>query len=184
VTKIDKAIEFATKAHRNQFRKGTELPYISHPFSVAMLLREMGCDEEIVIAGVLHDVVEDTDYSLDDIEKKFGKRVAEIVNGCSEPDRNASWESRKKHTIEYLKNAPYEIKIVSCADKLHNIRTIRRGFNKTGHSFWDLFHRGFESQKWYYLSLVKSLYKGLDKSKNIDIFHQFRQEVELIFESE
>src|SRR5438270_10454843 len=110
---IDRAIELAATAHRHQVRKGTDIPYITHPYVVGIMLAQIGCDEEVVAAGILHDTVEDTPLTLDDIRAQFGDRVASIVEGCSEPDKSASWEHRKQHTLEYLKSAPWEVRIVS-----------------------------------------------------------------------
>lgn len=179
VTRLDKAIEFAAAAHSQQFRKATTIPYITHPFSVAMLLKDAGCDEDVVIAGLLHDIVEDTPFTLEDIADRFGDRVADIVRGCSEPDRKASWEERKGHTIEYLKTAPLDVKIVACADKLHNLRTIYSGYKKVGDRFWERFHRGFEEQVWYYNELAKSLVHGLDDKDRNSLFDQFERQVKL-----
>ena len=183
MTKIDKAIEFAAIAHRGQVRKGTTIPYITHLFSVALLLQKMDCEDDIVVAGILHDIVEDTEYTLSDVEERFGKRVADIVKGCSEPSKDASWETRKKHTIEYLKNASYEIKVVVCADKLHNLRSLREKIEQHGDAFWQHFRQGYASQKWYFLSLINSLLTGLESSCKKGIFLQFEQEVKLFFSS-
>jgi len=154
---IDQAIEFAAKAHYSQFRKGTDIPYISHPYGVGMILLQAGCEEDAVIAGILHDTLEDTDTTEEDLLKNFGPTVLEIVKGCSEPDKQASWEDRKKHTIEYLKHAPLTIRQVACADKIHNLRSIKRDIATIGETVWGKFKRGKEFQKWYYTELVDSL---------------------------
>jgi (p)ppGpp synthase/HD superfamily hydrolase len=184
LTRIDRAIEFAAKAHHKQYRKSSNVPYISHPYSVAILLKDAGCDEDVVIAGLLHDVVEDTPVTLKDIKLHFGEKVTEIVDGCSEPDRKAPWKERKKHTIQYLKNAPFNIKIVSCADKLHNLRTISSGLQSIGDSFWDRFHKGYDDQRWYYISIAESLFEGLDGQPELSLFQQFKTQVQLLFQSE
>src|SRR5689334_1807319 len=111
-----RAIEFAARAHRNGLRKGSDTPYISHPYSVGLMLTRAGFDAEVVAAGILHDTIEDTHTTLEEIREYFGDRVATIVEGCTEPDRAATWEERKEHTIHYLQTAPYEIRSVSCAD--------------------------------------------------------------------
>src|SRR5205814_6539887 len=122
---INVAIEVAARAHYGQVRKGTDIPYISHPYAVGMMLARTGCPEEIITAGILHDTVEDTNITLEYLREKFGEKVASIVEGCSEPHHgSAPWEARKAHTLEYLRNAPWEVKVVTCADKLHNIGTI------------------------------------------------------------
>jgi (p)ppGpp synthase/HD superfamily hydrolase len=154
---IEQAIEFAAYAHRNQKRKGTGIPYISHPFAVAMILQRAGCDEEVIVAGILHDTLEDTETTEEQLLTRFGSVVLEIVKGCSEPDKEASWEDRKRHTLEDLKHATLAIRQVSCADKLHNIRSIQQDLAAHGEDAWSRFKRGRESQAWYYQGLVESL---------------------------
>src|SRR3989304_6852558 len=97
--KIFDAIVFAAKAHACQFRKGTTVPYIIHPVGVARILIEYGCPEDIVIAGLLHDTIEDTAVTLEDIQKEFGDDIAGIVRGATEPNKKDAWEDRKKHTL-------------------------------------------------------------------------------------
>lgn len=157
---INSAIAFACKAHKGQFRKGTDTPYISHPFGVGMLLAKFNYPDELIAAGLLHDCVEDTSVTLGQIEAEFGAKIAEIVKGCSEPNKGAAWEDRKKHTIEYLKTAPMDIKIVSCADKLQNVQSIIVDHGKYGEALWERFNAGKERQIWYYSSLVGSFGRG------------------------
>ena len=154
---IEKALQIAAKAHVNQRRKGSDIPYIVHPVAVGMILMKAGYDETLIAAGILHDTVEDTDLTLVDIEHEFGTEIAEIVEGCSEPDKSLSWDERKLHTIEYLKRAPSDIRIVACADKLHNIRSISNDYQRIGNEIWSKFNAGKEKQKWYYTQIVESL---------------------------
>lgn len=154
---IDKALRIAGTAHSGQFRKGTAIPYITHPVAVGMILMKAGWNDEIVAAGILHDTVEDTKLTLEDINREFGPEIAEIVAGCSEPDKSLSWEERKEHTIEFLREATLEIRAVACADKLHNICSIIRDYEQHGEDVWKRFRRGKEEQKWYYTQIVKSL---------------------------
>ncbi|MRG86294.1 HD domain-containing protein [Salinibacillus xinjiangensis] len=154
---IDQAIQFSAKAHHNQFRKGTDLPYISHPYAVGMILMKHGCTEKEITAGILHDTVEDTSVTLKEIQEKFGKEVADIVEGCSEPNKDLSWEERKQHTIDYLQTAPIEVRLVACADKLHNIRSISHNEKTEGPTIWNRFKRGKDDQAWYYQNVMKSL---------------------------
>src|SRR5947209_15832446 len=108
---LDLAIETAARAHAGQVRKGTDVPYIAHPYAVGMMLARVGASEEVVAAGILHDTVEDTYLTLDWIRDNFGEKVAMIVEGCSEPDHGSQpWEARKEHTLEYLKTAPWEVR--------------------------------------------------------------------------
>ncbi len=181
---IDVAIEVAEEAHRGQFRKGSDIPYISHPRAVARILSDAGCSEELVAAGILHDTVEDTSLTLEFIREKFGESVAKIVQGCSEPDKSLPWEQRKRHTVEFLKSASLEVRTVTCADKLHNLLTIIADYEVIGEDVWDRFSRGRRAQEWYYRELAASLCDQPDCDGEGTIFHQFRESVEALFASE
>ena len=152
-----KAIEFSARAHRNQLRKRTDIPYITHPFAVALLLQEANCSKQVVIAGLLHDTIEDTSITLEDIKREFGDPIAHIVEACSEPDKSQPWELRKQHTIDHLKELSAEAKMVMCADKFHNLMTIALEKKSVGDKVWAKFNRGYESQKWYYHSVLSAL---------------------------
>jgi (p)ppGpp synthase/HD superfamily hydrolase len=179
---IDFAIEVAARAHSSQTRKSTDISYITHPFSVAIILSQAGCSEEVIVAGILHDTVEDTSITLEYIRENFGKNVASVIEGCSEPDKSLPWKERKKHTIEFLKNAPLEVRLVACADKLNNIRTIASDYEKIGDKIWERFNeKRKEEQKWYYMGIVECLCEQPD-TKNLAIFQQLKQEVETFFD--
>jgi hypothetical protein len=154
---MDQAIEFAATKHRHQQRKGTDIPYISHPYGVGMILLKANCKEEVIIAGILHDTLEDTETTEEEILHQFGQNVLDLVKGCSEPDKGATWEERKKHTHDYLKQAPLSIRQVACADKLHNLCSIKRNLEEQGEKAWERFNRGRDSQEWYYTEIVESL---------------------------
>ena len=140
--KIFKALEFAAKAHENQYRKKSDIPYISHPCAVGMLLQKEGCSEDVIIAGILHDTIEDTHFTLDDVKNSFGEKIASIVEICSEPDKSAPWSMRKSLLIERAKNASLEIKQVFCADKLHNLLSIKKDYERLGDVVWTRFNEG------------------------------------------
>lgn len=125
MSKIDKAIAFAVRAHSGQCRKGTRIPYIVHPLGVARILIQCGCPDHVVIAGILHDTVEDTPVTIEEIRREFGRDVAALVDAATEPDNNAAWENRKKRTIEMVQTLSDEAAILVLADKLDNIRAIR-----------------------------------------------------------
>lgn len=130
---LDKALAFAARAHQGQFRKGTEIPYISHPYAVGLILQGAGCRREVVAAGILHDLLEDTPVTMEQLRKEFGPEIAALVEGCSEPGHDElPWETRKEHTIAYLKSAPVEIRMVACADKLHNVRSMMVDYRQVG----------------------------------------------------
>lgn len=153
---IEEAIEVAAVAHQGQYRKGTDTPYITHPYAVGLILLEAGCTEAVIIAGILHDTVEDTDLTLEFIRERFGADIANIVDGCSE-NKALRWRARKTERIEALRTASPEVCTVTCADKLHNLRTIISEYDLIGDSVWDRFHGGVEDQAWYYRSILGAI---------------------------
>ncbi|MDC3417045.1 HD domain-containing protein [Aquibacillus salsiterrae] len=170
------AIEYAAKKHEGQRRKVDGTPYISHPYRVGMLLMQDGYKEELVIAGILHDVVEDTSGTIEEIKSLFGDEVAELVFYASEPDKSLSWEDRKQHTIETMKTAPLEAKIVVCADKVDNLTSILNSEKELGNKVWGYFTKDKASQQWYYTSMYQSLTTGVKNHPKL--FHQFNQLLE------
>ena len=174
---VEKALQVAAKAHEKQYRKRTDIPYITHPVAVGMLLMKAGYADEIIASGILHDTVEDTHLTIVDIENLFGKKIAQIVAGCSEPDKSLSWEARKEHTIEFLKTASDEIRAVACADKLHNLRSIRYDYEQEGDVVWERFNRGKHQQEWYYRNIVKSL----GTLSTFKLLEELQEEVERLF---
>jgi (p)ppGpp synthase/HD superfamily hydrolase len=175
---IEKALQIASLAHEGQYRKNTNIPYIVHPVAVGMILQKAGYRDEMIAAGILHDTVEDTDLTLSDLERDFGKEVAMIVEGCSEPDKSLSWEERKQHTIEFLKSASDETRIVACADKLHNVRSIRQDVEQSGEEVWGRFKRGKGQQEWYYRNVLKSL----GHLSKFPLLEELEKEIERLFE--
>ncbi|TGB02005.1 HD domain-containing protein [Halobacillus salinus] len=157
---IEKAKQYATEAHRGQKRKGSDEDYVRHPIRVAKTLQEAGFNEATVCAGYLHDVVEDTDITLDDIEQEFGKEVAVIVAAHTE-DKEKSWQERKQHTITVVKESSLDIKALIVADKLDNLQSISEGLSTQGDELWRLFNAGYEHQKWYYQSVAQAMGEGL-----------------------
>jgi (p)ppGpp synthase/HD superfamily hydrolase len=174
---VEKALQIASKSHEGQYRKNTDIPYITHPVAVGMMLLKSGYSEEIVAAGILHDTVEDTTLTLNEIKKEFGSMIAEIVEGSSEPDKSLPWKARKEHTIDFLKSASEDIRAVVCADKLHNIRSIIRDYEQVGEEVWSRFNAGKEQQKWYYTNVVDSL--GAQSS--FELLTELRAEVDRLF---
>lgn len=156
---INKAITFATKIHKGQFRKGTRLPYIFHPMEVGMIVARMTEDPEIIAAAVLHDTVEDGGKdTLDLIRKEFGERVASMVNAESET-KGKPWKERKAETLRRLKEETVEgIKLIALGDKLSNVRSLHHDYESVGEDLWDRFNmKDKQMQGWYYLGLCDSL---------------------------
>lgn len=154
---VEKAIVFAARAHKYQNRKGTDIPYITHPIAVGMLLQKEKCSEEVIAAGILHDTLEDTETTFEELKEMFGLRVADLVQAASEKDKSLPWEVRKQQTIDGLKDASIEELQVIVADKYHNLKSIQYDFELLGDLIWQRFNRGKRDQHWYYASIVKAL---------------------------
>ena len=179
--KVEQAIYFATKAHHGQNRKIEDVAMIFHPFTVGMILQRVGCRDEVIIAGILHDVIEDTKYTKEDIKKKFGKKVSDLVEGVSESDKSLPWEERKQETIDYLKTASLDEKLIECADKINNLESIYIDIQKEGEEVWKKFKRGGEEQKWYHSNVYESLIMNSDS--NNPLFKRYRELIRKVFNS-
>ena len=175
------AIEFAVKAHAGQLRKGSSLPYVFHPLGAARTLIECGCSQEIVAAAILHDTIEDTSVTYEDIRSSFGEEVAGLVREVSAPDMEDSWENRKGHTIEHLKDAPKDVLLLACADKLDNIASIRNDYAMLGEAVWERFNRPGDRQKWYYQSLADVFLSRREEEPGASLFERFAAEVRAVF---
>lgn len=178
---IFEAIQFAAAAHAGQYRKGSPVPYIVHPMNVARTVLNAGGAEYVGVAAVLHDTVEDTPATLDDLRRLFGPRVADLVDGMSEPDKQGTWESRKRHTLAVLETAGEDLLLLALADKLDNIRSIREDLARRGESLWDVFKRPRESQRWYYESLAGVFRTRVAGTQAESLFHEFEREVRAVF---
>jgi (p)ppGpp synthase/HD superfamily hydrolase len=138
------------------------VPYIVHPVGVMLLLIQAGeHDAELLAAALLHDTLEDAGVSEDTLRAQFGPRVASIVAGASEPySRDELWETRKEHTIAFLRTAPREVQLVAAADKLHNLTSMVIDHAAIGEDLWTRFNRGRPNIAWYYRSTCASLRAG------------------------
>jgi (p)ppGpp synthase/HD superfamily hydrolase len=155
--RFSKAFLFAAEKHAGQVRKASTIPYIAHLMGVASLVLEAGGDEDLAIAALLHDVVEDCGGApmQKEVERRFGKRVAKIVDGCTDADTypKPPWRERKEKYIARLKKEGADTKLVSAADKLNNIRSIISDYRAIGESVWSRFNGGREGTLWYYRTL-------------------------------
>ena len=177
------AIEFAARAHAGQYRKGTQVPYIAHPLGVAKLLIENDFDTEVAIAGLLHDAVEDTHVTLDEIRARFGERVADIVSAVTEPPRTFTWEERKRAMLEQLEHASFEVLALECADKLDNLREIQNNFARIGDATWERFNRPKEFQHWHYASIAQLVIRRVPDFESHFLFREFVRAVQTTFGS-
>lgn len=165
--RFEEALQFALEVHRDQLRKGSETPYISHLLAVAALVLEDGGDEDQAIAALLHDAPEDQGgyLILEEIRQRFGDRVAEIVHGCTDTYQSPKppWRERKEAYLEHLIHASPEVRRVSLADKLHNARSILTDLLRSGEAVWERFNGGKEGTFWYYLRLLE-IFRSVDES--------------------
>jgi (p)ppGpp synthase/HD superfamily hydrolase len=164
--KIQKAINIATEKHHGQSRKGKEIPYIVHPFSVALILSEYTHNEDIIAAGLMHDVLEDVrDYNFDDLKNDLGEKIARIVREVSEDidpnmeDPKTTWDYRKHKYLEDLKTESYEAMMITAADKIHNLNSLIEAYGEHGEKLWEKFNAPIEKKLWFYeevLNVLKS----------------------------
>lgn len=172
-----RAFEFAARKHSGQTRKGTTVPYIAHVMGVASLVLEYGGDQDMAIAALLHDVVEDCGGApvLTEIRRQFGSRVARIVDGCTDSDTDPKppWLERKQGYIRHLRDADDETRLVSAADKLYNVRSISAAYRQIGERVFARFAGGRDGTLWYYRALLDEFERD-----RLQVVHDLRLAVE------
>ena len=171
--KIERALRWAAVNHDGQTRRGSGAPYVQHVFGVALVLDRLGFPEDVVIAGLLHDVVEDTAASLDEIRAIFGESVVALVAHCTEvkqdeAGRTRPWIDRKRDHLEALANAPVEARAVILADKLHNLVSIAYDLRE-GLAIWSYFHAEREQVVWYYRTAVERFSHGDPRLESLGV---------------
>lgn len=158
---LAQAIAFAAAAHDGQTRKGSKVPYIVHPMEAASIAATLTDDPEVLAAAVLHDVVEDCGVAPEELRRRFGERVSALVAAETEEkeaDARASWQRRKQRTIDRLQGAPRETLILTLADKLSNLRAMRRDLSSLGRALWQRFNQSDPAMHgWYYASIAQAL---------------------------
>ena len=180
---LDRAIIYAVKAHAGTERRGKGFPYIVHPMEAVEIVATITPDQELLAAAALHDVVEDTDFSIEDIRAAFGERIAALVEKetdieIAEQDESMSWHARKQAAIDRLAEAPRDAKIVAMGDKLSNMRAIARDYSKVGDDLWNLFHVTDRSEhEWHYRGLADSLRELSDT----EAFQEFESLINKVF---
>jgi (p)ppGpp synthase/HD superfamily hydrolase len=160
-TRFEDAFQYAARAHAGQTKKGTRTPYIAHLMAVTALVIDDGGSEDEAIAALLHDVVEDHGGRprLDDVRRRFGDRVAEIVEGCTDSFETPKppWLERKRAYVEHTRRAGPSVVRVSAADKLVNVSTILRDLRRAGSDVWKRFAVGPTDVAWYYTEMTAAL---------------------------
>jgi len=144
----EKALRIGLKAHEGQTRKGEEIPYITHPVMVGLRLAQNGFSEEVIAAAIVHDTVEDTGVSFDDLEEELGKPVADIVRGVTHND-DLPWEEKKKGYAESVRIGSDGVKAVALMDKIHNAEYLLNTYEELGAEVWTRFKRGKEKKIWF-----------------------------------
>jgi len=172
--RFNEAFLFASRKHAGQVRKGTPAPYISHLMGVAGIVLEAGGDEDLAIAALLHDVVEDCGGApvLREVRRCFGKRVAHLVDGCTQ-EVDLPWRERREKYIKHLRHADADTRLVSAADKLHNARHVLTDYREIGDAIWKRFKGGRDGTLWYYQALAKEFRRG----KRNRVTHQLERVV-------
>ena len=180
---LDRAIVFAVRAHAGIERRGKGFPYIVHPMEAVEIVATMTRDQELLAAAVLHDTVEDTDVTIEQIQAEFGDRVAALVASESEDkdcgvSKEESWHARKQAAIERLANASFDSKIVALGDKLSNMRAIARDYAMQGDKLWNLFNtKDRKEHEWHYRALATSL----SELKETFAYKEFVQLINQVF---
>lgn len=157
---VERAMRLAARAHRTQQRKATDLPYVSHPASVALILCRAGFEDEIILAAaLLHDVLEDTDVTIEELKAGFPQSVTEIVAALSERKTDGAghkrpWRDRKLEHLQEVENASPAVKAVALADKLHNLGSMLIDVGVEGESMWSRFNASKEDVFWYHESMI------------------------------
>ena len=191
---IERAMQYAAEAHYGSFRKGTTLPYIIHPIEVAMIVwqvfekpvedRTLSNEQaEVVAAAVLHDVVEDTPHTVDDIRKEFNEHIAELVASESEDKSEHmraedSWKIRKQEFLDHLFHASKESKLIAFADKLANLRSLAKDYEKQGPALWQRFNqKDTKEHEWYY----RSVWQEVSEWSGLSAYREYEDLMNRVF---
>lgn len=166
---LEKAIHFATERHAGGLRKGTVRPYIGHPLEVMNILNQMEADENLMIAGLLHDTVEDTETTYMDIRTAFGMDVAALVAAHTK-NPNAAWEEERNNKIEEIEVASFRMKLLIMADMTANLRSLWRDYRKIGDKLWERFNAPKEKQAWYYGAMQDRLFEMQNYMETSEIY--------------
>ncbi len=181
--RLYKAYDYSAKAHAGQHRKGTPIPYFTHIIMTMNYLMQLTQDIEVLQAAILHDTVEDTSVTFEDIDRTFGARVAALVEAETENKRHGvpasqTWDIRKKETIEHLKNRPLDVKAIVLADKTANLESITREWRRRGDRVWEKFNqKDKRKQEWYF----KSIRENLTEFNGTDVMKVFDEYIETLF---
>lgn len=178
---ITRAIHFAQERHAGQVRKGTTRPYITHPIETMKILSDMNADTNLLIAGILHDTLEDTDTTDTEIMENFGADVCSLVTAHSE-DKTKSWDERKTHSIQATRNGSTRLKMLVLADKVANMRDMKYDYTQVGDKLWDRFNAPKEKQAWYYCRCQEALNEMQDYPETAPVYHEMETAYRMLFD--
>ncbi len=186
---LQDAFEFAINAHQKTHRKCSEALSVTHPIDVASILLKNSASDLLVIAGFLHDVLEDTDTTSSFLESSFGKKVSDLVMAASEVDSDgnpiehdrSNWKERKTQSLAKLEDAERDVKLLVCADKLANIKDMFDDLEYLGDKMWGYFNAGKAEQEWYYNSVVEALNSGSHSVEDTKMFLQLKKYISIVF---
>ena len=182
---IEEAIEFAANAHAGTTRKGKKRPFILHPIEAMLIVADVTDDEEVIAAAVLHDTIEDTKKERSEIAEKFGERVASLVDSESENKRahlsaESTWKVRKQETIDHLRTAERDVKLICLGDKLSNLREMARDYKNIREALWERFNqKDKRMHEWYYRSILEIL--EAEFSECPEIIEEYRTLMQTLF---
>lgn len=176
---IQKAAEFAAMAHKGTMRKGSQIPYIYHPMEVAVIVAQLTSDPEVIAAAYLHDVLEDTPTTPEELGAAFGRRILELVQSETE-DKSLSWRERKEATVRRIASASLETKILTLGDKLSNMRDTARDYLVVGDAVWLRFHEtNREQHRWY----LEGILKGLSQLEKTRPYQELSELYRLVYQT-
>jgi len=173
---IQKAIYFAAMKHDGQYRRNRPVPYIVHPMDVMYILTKNGSSQDTIVAGILHDTIEDTNTTLEEIRRHFGDTIAEMVSSETE-DKTKTWDERKQFQIDLLATESLEHHEICCADKLSNLKDLYHDLNDNGEVVWNKFRAPKEKICWYYGEIIKHL----DLVKDTRMYKELCKYYKLVF---
>ena len=156
---VDQATQYIARKHEGQYRRGLNVPYSTHLFGVARILKAANYEDDIVVAGLLHDVLEDTDATEEEVGELFGDNILTLVKAVSEPDKSLNWEQRKQHMINQIKYLNEGALAIFLAEKIQNVRAIKYELSQLGESTWNHFNAGKDMQYWYYANIIEQIKK-------------------------
>ena len=179
-SRLDEALRVSARAHRNQKRRGSDTPYIVHPYGVMYIASQYTSDEDVLVACLLHDIIEDVpnEYTQEQMKHQFGQRVVDLVLGVTKDQNLSEWKASCDDYLERLEHsAPPESSIIAVADKIHNIMSILNDYEKMGDDIWNIFSADKKSQKWWFESTRKVAQQRIPDNEILDLYDDYLKKI-------